>query len=535
MNSVTITQQKVKYSDIKNHINFEHIIIAFMFGIAVFTYSTDFIDVYGASKYCFTQFFFFVTVCILCIKFALGKEMIINVFVVSVIIAIICGIEAIYTILQYFFRIRFGNLYYVSGHFDNPAGLISCLCVGLPFVLYAREKIKLYKYAVNMIIAIIFIAIVLSSSRTGIIIALLLIFKSLLERYGMKKYIWTIISIVAICLVIIGYQIKTESADGRILIWKSSLYMMGDAPFIGYGLGGFKKLYMDYQASFLSSINNEKYNLLADNTLYPFNEFINLYVCFGVAGYLLFFIVIAIIFCGYKRSKSVDKKVAISSFMMLAFISFFSYPFKYPFTYLICIFNLYILIKDLFNDKMISICRVVAVFFAIGCIPIACSAYEKIEGEYRWKQAYIDKNLELYKSLLPILGDNPLFLYNYSAELFEKYRIDESLEIAQLCKHELSSYDLELLLGDIYFFKHEYKLAEMHYIKASRMCPCRFIPLNQLFDLYKMINDEKSALAIAEKVVNKPIKVKSRTVTQIKYKMLHAMENKPNYKVYNQN
>lgn len=56
------------------------------------------------------------------------------------------------------------------------------------------------------------------------------------------------------------------------------------------------------------------------------------------------------------------------------------------------------------------------------------------------------------------------------------------------------------------------------------MCPCRFMPLNQLYDLYKSMGIDERALEIAIEIVNKPIKVKSRTITQIRYKMLHALE-----------
>lgn len=533
MNYITTAMQKTIYSYIKRCVNLEHVTIAFLFGIAIFAYSKDFIDKFNTPKYYFTQFFFFVTIGVLSMKFAMGKKILIDIFAVSVIITIICGIEAIYTILQYFSTMLLGKLYPVKGHFDNPAGLIACLCAGLPFVLYLVEEIKSYRLMTNLIVATIFVAIVLSASRAGIIIALILILNSLLGRSRIKKYKFIIILIVSVCLIIVSYYLKTQSADGRILIWRSSLNMALDTPVIGYGLGGFRKLYMDYQASFLSSLNNEEYNLLADNTLYPFNEFINLYLCFGIVGWILFSIIILLIGFGYKKSSTVEKKVALSSLFALGFISFFSYPFKYPFTYLICIFNMYILIKDFWAIRMAGLCRTLAMFLAIGCIPLTYIASERIVGEYKWKQAYDSKNMDQYKLLLPILGNNSFFLYNYSAELFQKNRIDESLEIAQLCRSVLSSYDLELLLGDIYFLKQDHKLAERHYINASKMCPCRFIPLNQLYDLYKITNDEEKAMAIAEKIVHKPIKVKSKTVDQIKYKMSHALGDKN--KMYNQN
>ena len=57
------------------------------------------------------------------------------------------------------------------------------------------------------------------------------------------------------------------------------------------------------------------------------------------------------------------------------------------------------------------------------------------------------------------------------------------------------------------------------------MCPCRFYPLNLLYDLYKETGNEQKALVVATKIVNKPIKVKSPVITQIKYKMKQAVLN----------
>lgn len=523
------------HSNIKRYINIECLIVALLFGGAVFTCSKGFTDKYIAPKYYFTQFCFLISLCVLSIKFALGKRILINCFVVSVILTIICSAEAIYTILQYLPIMHLGNQYPMTGHFDNPAGLISCLCIGLPFVFYVGEKVKSHKILINICITVIFVAVVLSLSRTGIIISIILILNSLLDSIKIKKNKWIIILLIAASLIIISYHIKTQSADGRILIWRSSLKMGFDAPFIGYGIGGFKKLYMDYQALFLSSVNSEKYNLIADNTLYPFNEFINLYLCFGVLGYLLLVLIIIFIKLGYKKSKTQEKRTALLSLITLSFISFFSYPFKYPFTYLICILNLYILLKDLFNIRMVGVCRMLAISLAVICLPLIYIVSVRINGEYGWRQAYDNKDLTLYESLLPILGDNPLFLYNYSAELFQKCQIEESLEVALLCNKILSSYDLELLLGDIYFCKQEYELAEKHYIYASKMCPCRFMPLNQLYDLYNVVHDKKKAMIIAQNVVNKPIKIKSTTVLQIKYKMLQVLKSNLSDKTDNVN
>ena len=83
----------------------------------------------------------------------------------------------------------------------------------------------------------------------------------------------------------------------------------------------------------------------------------------------------------------------------------------------------------------------------------------------------------------------------------------------------------KILFGDIYKKLKMHKKAEYSYLQASVMCPCRFYPLNLLYDLYKETGNEQKALVVATKIVNKPIKVKSPVITQIKYKMKQAVLN----------
>lgn len=65
--------------------------------------------------------------------------------------------------------------------------------------------------------------------------------------------------------------------------------------------------------------------------------------------------------------------------------------------------------------------------------------------------------------------------------------------------------------------------AEQHYYRAASMCPCRFIPYNQLYDLYIANGYNEKGLSIARKVIDKPIKVRSRPVLQIRFKMKKAL------------
>lgn len=90
----------------------------------------------------------------------------------------------------------------------------------------------------------------------------------------------------------------------------------------------------------------------------------------------------------------------------------------------------------------------------------------------------------------------------------------------------MSSYDLELLLGDIHIKLGDYESAENNYLKASNMCPCRFIPLYLLMNLYNVTGEKGKEYSMANMILKKPVKVKSVTVSKIKIqakqRMLHT-------------
>lgn len=168
--------------------------------------------------------------------------------------------------------------------------------------------------------------------------------------------------------------------------------------------------------------------------------------------------------------------------------------------------------KRRFNNVICLACSTISIISTI-------SLHDRIKSEWRWNEASKFKNTEAYERLMSKFVDNPYFLYNYAVILYEKGFTDKSLDMAIRCDKYIANYDLELLLGDIYFDKGDYEMAENHNLRASHMCPCRFVPLNQLYDLYMAYGHEDDALAIARKVVDKQVKVKSLTVSQIRYKM----------------
>jgi len=88
----------------------------------------------------------------------------------------------------------------------------------------------------------------------------------------------TIITLLALLLIagsVSLYFYKKDSADGRILIWQVTTTIIKDYPLLGVGQDLFKAHYMDYQADYFRNHPGSKYEIVADDNQYAFNEFIN--------------------------------------------------------------------------------------------------------------------------------------------------------------------------------------------------------------------------------------------------------------------
>jgi tetratricopeptide (TPR) repeat protein len=127
-----------------------------------------------------------------------------------------------------------------------------------------------------------------------------------------------------------------------------------------------------------------------------------------------------------------------------------------------------------------------------------------------------EKKLVEYEKLMTELENNPYFLYNYAVELYYADLHNESLEIAKKCRMYWADYDLEMLVGENYKKISEYNDALMHFEKASLMVPVKFMPLYRMFQIYKEQKESHKLEEMANRIVNKPIKINSPWIEQIK-------------------
>jgi O-antigen ligase len=451
-------------------------------------------------------------------------------------IAVACTAQAVYGVLQYIGICRAFGGFAVTGSFDNPAGFAASLCAGFPFLFVfifdSRKWLKILSIAAACVICL---AVIFSASRAGMLSLLLVVVLPLFYKWQAAKKYKIIVVSVALLVALSGlYFLKKESADGRLLIWRCSWEMIKDKPLLGHGHGGFKANYMDYQAAYFEKHPDSRFVLLADNVSRPFNEYLQILTGYGFAGLAVLLIFVGLIIKSVRKHQDESLFVRIASWCLLsvAVFSFFSYPLRYPFVWVMILFSVFVIFSQ-------NACRqdkpwkaTIAICLIVLTIPVVCvKTYKRMSAEIRWGSIANKSLLGQTEKMLPEdnelyakLYKNELFLYNYTAELNVAKRYEESIKTGKDCEKYWADYDLQMLMADNYCQIQQYAEAEQYYIKASRMCPVRFMPLYILSEIYRDTGQQDKLQNMARCIIDKPVKIASPTVFSIKTKMKKLLE-----------
>lgn len=444
---------------------------------------------------------------------------------IIVILVAIVGIEACYG-LSNVFTIRTYGFTKITGTLDNTAGFAACLCAGFPFCLLLTTQKGWKRYLGSIVAITIIIATVLSLSRAGILSLLITFAVWIWKRLRIPVRIkWSFLLLASIFMTGLLYYLKKDSADGRLLIWKCSLNMIKDQPLSGWGIGGFEAHYMDYQAEYFKQNPDSKYTLLADTVQYPFNEYLNIGVTLGMLGIMAILIWLVYLWRVYIRHPNYEKECALLVWLSVGVFSAFSYPLMYPFVWLLLGYASVILLKDTWKLQPFFL-KVTALCLLVSCLWMGNRTYRRIKAELLWAEAVenssfgqIKQAMQKYQQVYPVLRKDRYFMYNYAMELNRHGMNDDALRVAKECRSLWADYDLELLLGNLYEQMNEESQAKEHYIKASQMCPNRFVPLYQLVLLLDKNGQKDEAFQIAQHIIEKPVKVPSYQVNRIKKEM----------------
>jgi len=383
------------------------------------------------------------------------------------------------------------------------------------------------------------------------------------------------------------YHYKKDSADGRMLIWTVTANIIKDYPLLGVGQDLFKAHYMDYQADYFRNHPNSKYEQVADDNQYAFNEFLNTWAENGLIGFLLLMgIVVAIFFSvinhkGHERiinhqgHKDHDEKYEVDE-SQLTIVNLNSEDITKASILAILVFAMFAYPSEILPIKIVAtVCVALQAGMAVPLfkreetpfvkktwcslcpswlrpllplwltLPLAATVValvwlapqvKNLQGAYKtWNDAFELYNyglytdcLEDYQKALPKLQHNGEFMINYGKALSITKEHEIAIETLRKAKNYHNNTVLCTALGDSQKALKQNTEAEKNYRQASNMVPGKFYPQYLLAKLYDETGQQQKALDRADSLLKKTVKVESTAIKEIHDEMEKIIERKGN-------
>lgn len=476
-----------------------------------------------------------------------------------VLMAMILGgtIQAIYGNLQLWgYMPSHHVLFKMTGSFFNPGPFAGYLAIIFPAIiggiLFKKKYLPFLGETGNQAImwfgaACMLLALVASGSRAAYLSVLASCVLLLIKRYSLDQWfknhtlikrsilLTSIVLLVSICFIGI-IKIKADSSNGRLLIWQVSSGIVADHPLIGAGYDRFKTYYMDKQADYFEKVPNSPQAMVAGDTVYCFNEFLQHTIENGVIGLILMACALIYLFSLFNKSYEKEIWIAKAGVVSIVIFAMFSYPAQIlPIKICLVLYVAYIAtMADI--KKTISLQRKNCIKVAFGALIVGIVFVgTKVLPSYytAWKSWSVGDQLAKIKDYAssveedrkawPFLKYNGDFLTHYGKMLALTGKHKEAVNVLNRALLYSPNIIIYTSLGDAYESLGKIDKAEQAYLKAWYMNPSRFYPKYLLAKLYDENGQVEKAVAVAEELLKKEVKVESTAVEEMQTEMKNIL------------
>lgn len=373
--------------------------------------------------------------------------------------------------------------YFAGGStFGNPDMFGSYIAILLPFC-YTRKNHKIIGYILSFIC---FAFLFLLKSRTAIIASgiTIILYLFLSNRLPKNKIKWVLLlSLLGVLLLTYWHP---ESLSGRFFIWIVCFSMMFAKP-LGWGLYGFNKNYLEYQADFIAENPHLSSFFNIDTERSSFNEFLNVGVTLGIPALLIYLtVIVGILILAYKSRSMLI--LPICSFVVISLAYF-------PF----------------------SISPVVVVFIMVTALLLNSSS----PPIFKLK---INRRILL---LLPLLAITSVITYNmykyyrYWQVGFKNMRYDNNYELSQIMLDRAYPYykgNGRFLITYAYL-KYQMKdtQASLLIAKDANEIICDAVILKNIAAMYESIGD----IITAKDYIDKAVRISNNKYSMVYQQILY--------------
>lgn len=455
---------------------------------------------------------------------------------------ILGGVEAVWG-LQQIYGLASSNhsLYAMTGSFFNPGPYSGYLAMVLPICLnewlHLKEKkdrtwIEHTGYYISLGVLLLILCILPAGmSRSAWMAAIVsgVWVCAMYYSWGYRmKQTWKahrkkmiFVGITGLIILLLAgiaiFQLKVNSANGRMFMWKINCLAITEKPLAGHGIGNFAQAYGEAQeAYFAGGDYSEQEELVAGSPEYAFNEYLQVAIECGIptlASILLF-----IGFCLW-RGIAEKRFSACGGIISLLMFSFSSYPMQFP--------GFVLALAFLLATCVLGRSRIMLTVFAliVGLYGVNCWKNNRYKECRQWTnckmlykiQAY-EAAKEGYEKLYPALKERGAFLFEYGHCLHKLKEQDASIKILKEAATRSSDPMILNVIGKNYQEKENYQEAEKWLLRSTNRLPGRIYPYYLLVKLYaepKFRQPEKLKKMVAIVRTKEP-KVQSTAVKEMR-------------------
>ena len=336
-----------------------------------------------------------------------------------------------------------------------------------------------------------------------------------------------------IILLIIGvylFHMKTDSARGRLLIWKNTCHAISEQPWFGHGAGSFPSAYGKSQAAYFASgqaTPAEEY--VAGYAEYAFNDFLQLTL---EGGIVLIVLVLGTGFWIFYQGVRRAEYGYCGALLAFACFALFSYPLQIlPFGVAITVLSAACIppTESKRHCLLLPYTPILALLLCIGSGAVIWKL-RKLPQVYEWwqgtdmlyLQSFYDEAVKDYREIYPHLKGHPVYLRNYARALYAQ---GDTLAACRMLEREkLVSCNVDIWneQGKYYQSAGRYEEAEQCFRYSLNLAPERIYPYYLLTKLYTEKNffHKEKALEAANIVLNKPPKVHTKAIDEMRIEIL---------------
>ncbi len=429
----------------------------------------------------------------------------------------------------------------VSGTNENPnVNAIFILCC-IP-ILIGKIKDSNRAWAYKVLLGCILLFLFILQCRTAyiggiVILSVYFLSSKYIHRFRRKNnYIKKGLSLLLLCMVILFagiylYQIKKDSADGRLFIWKLSAEMIKENPLRGYGYGLFERNYNLKQADYFSnqtSTTAEHRN--ASFVSMAYNDYLEEAIEGGIIGflcYLGFFIVL-----GRLAIKQKDIE-ALSIVSAVAVMALFNFIYAAITTWFLLLSYGGILLAASNNRFSLPITLKKVSAFTFCCIAILllyhqCRVINAQIGLQKSisliKKDQLEEAGSLLAQLLEQASTSEAFLTQYANSLARQKQYQEAIVVYQKATLYTSNPSLYYRMANCYTHLSQYDDALRTLNTIAAIIPTNLRSRYQRMCLQRHIHDMEGAWQTAWEIINISPKVSNKKAEQYKEQAQKLLE-----------